>query len=521
MGGGRIALRPAAFLAIALIAVARLALAWADLATLAAKTLPDDAFYYFRIAQHLAAGDGVTFDGLSQTNGFHPLWLAAITPFFAAFPGDAETPVHLSLTLATLLSLAALPFVYAIVEELTENANAAALAALLYAANPFVAMETLNGLESVLANLLFAATTWYAVCRGRAGSPHGGVDWKLGVLAGLAILARTDNVFLFAAILLAALSERRAGIARIVAVGSVGALVASPWVLWSAVATGSPIQSSGLAIPFVLAGNIDPAAGTDSLRQWQLAQTLDGFRLALRYSGTPWPPLTFVLVGGALILALRSGSAALGARFRRLNFLIVALLGLLLFHGVYRMYPRSWYFVPVGFVAVLYLGVVFDDFSARRRGHARLAVVATVLALVGWNLLQLGSMWHAGWYPWQLEMVSAARWVGANTGAGDRVGAFNAGIVGYWNPDRTVINLDGVVNSDAFDAIRRRRLSEYISAAGIAYLIDYEAYFFAPPEEFSATYAPYFGEPFASRVNRIATIPGTLGGSDIVALKVR
>ncbi len=46
----------------------------------------DDSFYYFQIAYHLAEGKFSTFDGgISRTNGYHPLWLLLITPFYWFF----------------------------------------------------------------------------------------------------------------------------------------------------------------------------------------------------------------------------------------------------------------------------------------------------------------------------------------------------------------------------------------------------------------------------------------------------
>ena len=44
----------------------------------------DDAWYYWNIADHLAAGDGSTFDGVNLTNGYHPLWLAISVPVYLA-----------------------------------------------------------------------------------------------------------------------------------------------------------------------------------------------------------------------------------------------------------------------------------------------------------------------------------------------------------------------------------------------------------------------------------------------------
>ena len=46
----------------------------------------EDAFYYLQLAYHMAEGRFSTFDGgLTRTNGYHPLWLFAITPFYWVF----------------------------------------------------------------------------------------------------------------------------------------------------------------------------------------------------------------------------------------------------------------------------------------------------------------------------------------------------------------------------------------------------------------------------------------------------
>ena len=57
-----------------------------DLVNLIRDVNWDDSFYYFQIAWHLAEGRFSTFDGgLTRTNGYHPLWLLLITPFYWVF----------------------------------------------------------------------------------------------------------------------------------------------------------------------------------------------------------------------------------------------------------------------------------------------------------------------------------------------------------------------------------------------------------------------------------------------------
>ena len=61
-----------------------------DLINLIRDVNNDDSFYYFQIAYHLAAGKFSTFDGgITQTNGYHPLWLLLITPFYWVFDKEA------------------------------------------------------------------------------------------------------------------------------------------------------------------------------------------------------------------------------------------------------------------------------------------------------------------------------------------------------------------------------------------------------------------------------------------------
>ena len=57
-----------------------------DLVNLIREGYWDDAFYYFQIAYHMAEGRFSTFDGgLTRTNGYHPLWLFLLTPFYWMF----------------------------------------------------------------------------------------------------------------------------------------------------------------------------------------------------------------------------------------------------------------------------------------------------------------------------------------------------------------------------------------------------------------------------------------------------
>ena len=61
-----------------------------DLVNLLRDVNKDDSFYYFQIARNLAEGQFSTFDGgITRTNGYHPIWLFLITPFYWVFDKEA------------------------------------------------------------------------------------------------------------------------------------------------------------------------------------------------------------------------------------------------------------------------------------------------------------------------------------------------------------------------------------------------------------------------------------------------
>ena len=65
----------------------------------------------------------------------------------------------------------------------------------------------------------------------------------------------------------------------------------------------------------------------------------------------------------------------------------------------------------------------------------------------------------------------AGRFVDRFVPPGENVGCFNSGIV-TWERAGRVVNLDGVVNSAAFSALRTGSLLEYLAGSEIGYLLD-------------------------------------------------
>jgi len=66
----------------------------------------DDAFYYFVTARNIAEGKGITFDGISTTNGFHPLWMLICIPVFSLAKINLYLPLRVIVMLLALLNAA-------------------------------------------------------------------------------------------------------------------------------------------------------------------------------------------------------------------------------------------------------------------------------------------------------------------------------------------------------------------------------------------------------------------------------
>ncbi|HSG26936.1 MAG TPA: glycosyltransferase family 39 protein, partial [Candidatus Krumholzibacterium sp.] len=245
-------------LVVLLILVFHLTVAWQDMATLSCNGfLYDDSFYAFKIARNIAAGNGLTFDGVHPTTGFQPLYVFLLVPAYMAAGSDLVTPVYIALTMLALLTSLTAWLVYRISRRYTGFVPAV-LAAAVWGFSPIVTKQGANGLETGLSTFMIALSVYYYIDRVR---PH----WKLpngrfavlGMLLGVTVLSRIDGVFLVLAMMLdylLVLRKRKMAAQALVRVSLMSAGVAllyGPWLLVNMLQSGSPIQDSGSATRFL------------------------------------------------------------------------------------------------------------------------------------------------------------------------------------------------------------------------------------------------------------------------------
>lgn len=153
----------------------------------------DDAFYYYKVAQNITEGKGITFDGINLTNGFHPLWMLICIPVFALARYDLILPLRLLVVILIALNTGTGLLLYRWLGRWIDR-PIAGLAAVFWMFWPAIhGVTTQKGLEAgvnaFFVVLLLVVATNDDLNKGFAGS------LKVGLIAALALFSRLDNVF--------------------------------------------------------------------------------------------------------------------------------------------------------------------------------------------------------------------------------------------------------------------------------------------------------------------------------------
>jgi hypothetical protein len=208
------------------------------------------------------------------------------------------------------------------------------------------------------------------------------------------------------------------------------------------------------------------------------------------------------LVGGTALLGvlvvglarLARPSEAEGDR-QAARFLFVAL-ALALAHAAALVALLGHFaHVTAHYFAALAVGVALAAaVLVARRDWPATRLRAAAVGLVGlWLLLGAASSTRDLDGNLRLRRFELARWIDANLDPAARIGAWNAGELGYFS-HRAVVNLDGLANDREYLAFLRSRrpVGEYLDRAGIAYLADYDAPDLSMPFRFTWDHAVLF-----------------------------
>jgi hypothetical protein len=438
--------------------------------------MPDDAAYYFKIAENVSVGRGLTFDGINRTNGFQPLWLAVLVPVYRVYHGAPETMCRIVLVLQfVLLALAALLLNATLARFFSRRTVLVSLLLFLF----FVFVPAANGMESAVL-VLFLTLAFYGGARADVFGRHDPKrELLFGILLGLVVLSRLDMVFLPLVVIAAAFGgallggrderrdeerggdERRARFVRALCIGAGAAAVVLPYLVYNEISFGAVMPISGLlksSFPTLS----DPAYALSTLGKRALA----GLLLAAGYA----------LYSLVRFRSARGGDD--GRRYYRSAMIVMACA--ILLHFIHTLLFMKWavfgwHYVPyVLFGAVVICEPVerlLAPAGSKRPRAPYWIAVAAIVALGCFTVFRGLSRPVAG--GWGQEAYAAARWARENTGTEAVFAMKDAGNFAYFS-ERRVINLDGVVNNLEYQAaLREKSLRGYLALKGVDFLVQH------------------------------------------------
>jgi hypothetical protein len=465
------------------------ALAFTSLHFLLANIIPDDAFYYFKLAQNILKGLGPTFDGIHQTNGFHPLWLVTILPFFHFITSGSLqdiAPIRAILVFSALLN-AFLGFVMlAIISRYTKNQWVKALALATWFFNPFNVYEMASGLETPLSMLLLALFIYCAIRISEFESKRGLII--VGIAGAFMMLARLDNIFYFVFFLCWLLYRDGIinGFYKTLWVGIPATIVVLPWLIWNWVRFGMLFTSSSLATTLVNHALIVQDHGPGILQQLKAAVYTTDRELRRVAVQTGAPSVFLILLGVALgRIWSNAPSVRLPRQISLEWFLFGGFILDFMVNASIRWSVRTWYFIPLNIFIVLGLAWLLEKLREGGNVKAWFVIPVCILTLglffINWNR-NLQNVSES-----QVVHLRMAEWLDQNVPANAIVGIFNAGIVGYFS-NHPVDDIDGLVDTQAERALEARQLWQYIIDNKITYVSDWDVYF-------NYRYKSFFGTP--------------------------
>jgi hypothetical protein len=438
----------------------------------------DDAYYYFEVAQNIARGQGSTFDGISLTNGYHPLWMLLLVPIFKLGLDHAGALIMVRLLQSAIWS-ASVGIVFIMASRLGARvAFSPALVVLVYLSDFWFA-----GMESGLALLLLAAAL-ISTRRWASPLPPGSGRWATGSLLAMAVLARLDLVFAVGVVVvwgMLSAPERHAipKLRATLAISMPTAAVLMVYLALNLVVFGVPTPVSGMAKslggPFLNLEVVRVFLGHTPIQ----APVVGDFSAGVLLGLTVVPAIVLLrrnAVGSGQLLGWsRDASRWLEAVLWVLIASCCVQLGYFTFTSSWPLWRWYYYYLPLLMVVAI---AVLAQWCLQRFGHSRggttivslLMSVILVVVLVRWLQYRF-DLDRTGSWNYQTHSVELAEFL--NTFPADAVFAMGdrAGSLSYLL-ERPLIQLEGLVNSAEYlDAVKSGEAHRFLQQHGIDYYI--------------------------------------------------
>ncbi len=457
----------------------RVSIASQDLAYIDRLFLPDDTFYILAISENIYKGNGPSTDGIIQSNGFQPLITLFHAPLF--FLSEDKNMIASMAIFESAIFGSISTIIIGLIALRLRNPLTALLAMVLWTFSPSIIQNDVNGLETSLSGLICLLII-YQLLKINEKKAYSRLV-LIGFLCGLALQARVDSCFLVC--LVGIYGLKHWGLKPVSIIVFAAIITVTPWWIYSYFTFGSIVPESGAAVKQII--NI---LVTSNPQSW-LVPIFAIVKLTEVYS-VPGVGLMYQLTNTVLMICiiLHATYRIVKVSHQKDSVLLLAISALILFLFYLFYLPAYWfferYFYWIYAVLILLLALFLEQLIQQSQTEKKKFKLAALL--IYFSYLTTTALMSFTFYFSQPESVPKINLSGAK-GYRDAalkilqeipentvIGASQSGAINYYSGDaRRVINLDGVVNHEAYLAIKNNTMDHYMRDNNIRYFADWEA----------------------------------------------
>ena len=420
----------------------------------------DDSYFYIKTAANMAKGLGSTFDGINQTNGYHPLYFLLLTGLSYFFPlsGLEQLPILLFVEAVLLILLSMVIFSFLKTLSLTRFYQILVTLSIIFSIGLYdVGLET--RLNILLVFLLLKVS--YA-CFNQESK---GLLLAVSGMMPLCFLARVDNLILLFSLgaIFCCFYTKKINLSffktmtlttlpLLITVGLYAILNKYYFGIYSSISSLVKLSKSQVAMlhfsPQIL------------------------FRWIVIFSIT-------LFFGIFCFLQLKKQSKWFKKKAKQHILMVMGLfnvlyLSVLAFKGNMLM---NWYFMlPLSF-AFIFCAVFFQQVAYKKISPytQKMYLAFSVIVLLAFPCLYAMQR-LLKWHDFNHQHLEMALWIKANLGQSSRIYQVDrSGRTGFIS-ERSVINGDGLINSYAYyqDVLIKKNFQNYVKKWDIRYLIFYK-----------------------------------------------
>lgn len=433
------------------------------------RLMPDDTFYYLKIAENISLGYGSVFSVGEPTNGYHPLWMILLVLVHKIFHPGKELFVFYVLCFAVFLNLIAAIVLKKLLEGLGFSQDKVNLGLVLYLFLPWACRLTLTGIETPLfLALLFLFFLEINKLIKEEKTPLLRF-FLVGIFAGFLMLARTDGILVTAPVwAIIFWTKGKEYFKQIILVGLIAGVILLPWLVWNYFHFYSIIQSSGTAISLLAHASLPPFFNFkylvellvifSRLLSWFFVSIFvpsEFFRSLLSKWGFFW---------GTSIFLILSLSFLYLKFYKKENkfplFIWLPALLTIFFYAFVRVFIQVW---DVSILLIFLLLIILNFIPKNNFNFKKSVILMLILAGINFYSFGKSSFFIQPEKSTDLNMLEYGRCFRCHEQKTLKIGCTDSGYLGYFSRHQ-IVNLDGVVNNRVLFYIKHGIISDYLSS---------------------------------------------------------